>query len=88
MEKTLLCKILDDNLNSINRNTRDALAELFKNDLFIPIYDISIREMKELALKRLQKIASSKIVSVRDFLENPENIFTTHEMVSEFLTYS
>jgi acyl-CoA oxidase len=83
MDYSKLHKLLNDNLNKVNRNTRNALANVLKDNLFVPVYDISLREMKELALKRLQKVTSSKMVSIRDFLKDPENIFTTHEMVNQ-----
>ena len=68
-------------LNSVNKETRSKCGELFKDKIFIPQYDISLRDQKEVALKRLQKISDSKIVSVRDFITNPDNIFTLHEML-------
>lgn len=76
-----ISKVLHDNLNKINSNTRKALAQILKDNIFTPVYDISLRQQKELALSRLKKIMSTKIVSVRDFLIDPENIFTTHEML-------
>ena len=54
-------------LNSVNQDTRSKCIELFKDKLFIPEYDVSIREQKEVALRRLQKLSDSRIVSVRDF---------------------
>ena len=82
MDYSKLHKVLNDNLNRVNRNTRNALANTLKDNIFVPVYDISLREMKELAFKRLQKVMSSKMVSIRDFLKDPENIFTTHELVN------
>ena len=76
-----LLKIIDSSLNSVNRNTRDKFSEISKDPLFTPVYDVSIRNQKEVAQKRLKKIADSKLVSVRDFKTNPENIFTMHELV-------
>ena len=74
-------KILNNRLNNQNRTTRNALFNLFKEDLFIPKYDISQREQKELAFKRLQKVANTKMISIKDFQKDPENIFTAHEIV-------
>ena len=82
MDSTGLNKILNDKLNSINRTTRNALSNCFKDDVFVPVYNISLREQKELALRRLQKVISTRMVSIRDFLKDPENIFTVHEMVN------
>lgn len=68
-------------LNSVNKETRESCVKLFEDKSFIPQYDVSIREQKEVALRRLQKLSDSKVVSVRDFITNPENIFTVHEML-------
>jgi acyl-CoA oxidase len=79
-----LSSIIDYSLNSINKETREKFSEIVKDPLFTPIYDISIRNQKELAQKRLKKIADSKLVSVRDFKKDPENIFTMHELVRNY----
>jgi hypothetical protein len=85
MDDTInLNKVLNIRLNSNNRTTRNALSNLFKDDIFIPKYDISARDQKELALERLKKVANTKMISIRDFLKDPENIFTAHEMVILF----
>lgn len=81
MESINLNGIFNEHLNSVNRNTRNAIAATLKDPIFTPRYDISLRQMKELALQRLKKIISQKMVSIRDFLKDPENIFTMHEMV-------
>jgi len=76
-----LTYLIDKSLNSVNRETREKYSEISKDPLFTPIYDISIRDQKALAQKRLKKVAEYKLVSVRDFKRDPENIFTMHEMV-------
>jgi acyl-CoA oxidase len=68
-------------LNSLNPETREKIFNLAKDPIFTPVYDISIRDQKELAQQRLKLISSAKAVSIRDFLINPENIFTMHELV-------
>lgn len=60
--------------------TRAKWRELTKDPLFTPRYDLSLPEAKELALRRLQKVASAKVFSVFDFLNNPLNVFANHEM--------
>ena len=77
-----LSKTIDASLNSLNSETRQKLCEMVKDPLFTPVYDVSIRNQKELAQQRLKKIADAKLVSVKDFTRNPENIFTMHELVS------
>ena len=76
-----LSLIIDKSLNTVNRETREKFSELVKDPLFTPVYDISIRNQKEIAQKRLKKVAEAKLVSVRDFKKDPENIFTMHELV-------
>jgi len=60
--------------------TRAKWREFSKDPLFLPRYDISLADAKDLALKRLQKVASNKVFSVLDFLKNPLNVFANHEM--------
>ena len=80
-----LNSIFDNHLNSLNRDTRTKLLKLFKDDpLFVPKFDVSLREEKEIAQVRLQKVCDLKAVSITDFLTNPENIFTCHEIVNFF----
>lgn len=82
MEAIGLHNALASKLNSVNTETREKLAEAFKDPIFIPQYDVSIRKQKEIAQEKLKKISSLNLVSIRDFFTNPENIFTTHEMVN------
>lgn len=63
-----------------NRDERRRMKEFLKDPVFIPQYDLSIREERELALKRLQKICDAKLISVKDFLSNPHRIFSAHEI--------
>eukprot|EP00164_Ancoracysta_twista_P000973 GFYU01001273.1.p1 GENE.GFYU01001273.1~~GFYU01001273.1.p1 ORF type:complete len:652 (+),score=214.94 GFYU01001273.1:136-2091(+) len=67
-------------LDHDNHETRKGLRELFKDDLFIPRYNIPLDEERELALKRLQKITENKLISVKDFLDNPHRIYAAHEV--------
>ena len=80
--KSELVSQIDGVLNSVRRDTRKKVEEIIKDPLFTPIYDISIRNQKELAQRRLKRIADEKLVSVKDFRTDPENIFTMHEMVN------
>jgi hypothetical protein len=82
MESSNISSILNEQLNGNNKTTRTALSNLMKDDIFTPVYDISLREMKELAFKRLKSVITNKVVSIRDFLKDPDNIFTVHEMVN------
>ena len=88
MEKTIssnstneITSIISTSLNSVNKETREKVFSLVQDPLFTPVYDISIKNQKVLAQERLKKISAAKLVSVRDFRNDPENIFTMHEMV-------
>ena len=81
MENKSIKAVLDEKLSTVNANTRKILSETFKDQVFTPVYDISLRDQKELAFDRLKKVMAAKPCSVRDFLTDPNNIFTMHEMV-------
>jgi hypothetical protein len=60
-----------------NLETRKKFLELVaKDDLFLPRWNASLPEQREIAFKRLQTISKAKLFSVKDFLTNPRNIFT------------
>jgi acyl-CoA oxidase len=76
--------VINNSLNSVCEETREKFCNIIKNPLYTPIYDISLRNQKELAQKRLKEIAKANLVSVKDFRTNPDNIFTMHELVNTF----
>lgn len=76
--------VMKHHLNKPNKNTRRAFNKIYDEDIFTPVYDVSLRQQKEIALERMKRVLSYKVVSVRDFLIDPENIFTVHEMVIIF----
>lgn len=39
--------------------------------------------MRELAYKRLKKVADAKLFSVYDFQNDPKNLLTAHEMLAQ-----
>ncbi|PRP86924.1 hypothetical protein PROFUN_03672 [Planoprotostelium fungivorum] len=63
-----------------NHETRDRFREFLKDPIFVPRYDMDLRDERELALQRLQKVAQAKLVSVKDFLNNPLRVFASHEL--------
>jgi len=67
-------------LDHDNFEKRHKLRELFKDPIFIPQYNISLENERELALMRLKKICDSKLFSIRDFYDNPLLIFAAHEI--------
>ena len=69
-------KLLDPD----NRETRNKFRELFKDDIYKPKYNLSLDQERDLAFNRLNKICQNNILSVKDFWNNPKNIFTSHEL--------
>jgi acyl-CoA oxidase len=73
---------LNELLEPDNRANRFALRKLFSGDaIFVPKFNLTLREERELALKRLQRFCRSggPYISVRDFERSPLNIFAVHE---------
>jgi acyl-CoA oxidase len=59
---------------------RRALKHIIATDpLFIPKWNLSLHEERELALRRLKRLCDSKLFSIRDFRSNPMRIFAAHE---------
>lgn len=72
-----LVQLLDhDNLEMRNK-IRDYLSS---DKCFLPKYNISLEEEREVALQRLQKVCDGKFFSVTDFKSNPGRIFAAHEI--------
>ena len=64
-----------------NHDTRASLREVFKDEIFTPRYAVPLAQERELALKRLQMICDSQSISVLNFRDNPQRIFSVHEAV-------
>lgn len=75
-DKKEITKLLDHS----NFKTREGLKELFKDPLYVPRYNISLAEERQLAYDRLKRICDTGLFSVKDFWTNPLNIFTAHEI--------
>ena len=73
---------IDNAINCHNRSTRDSIASLSNDNDFKLIFDQTIRQDKERVFKKLQKFSNLKVVSVKDFRKDPQNIFTAHEALS------
>ena len=56
------------------------MKAFMKRDLYVPRYDIDLREERELAYRRLKALCEAGFISVRDFKENPMRIFAAHEV--------
>ena len=67
-------------LDNHNHDTRTGLKDLFRDPLYIPRYQLTLDEERDLAYSRLKKLCDTGLVSVRDFWTNPRNIFAAHEL--------
>lgn len=68
-----------------NIPAREKFLEMVqKNDIFMPRYNISLDEEREIAYQRLLKLAESKLISVKDFWHNPLNIFASFVLNLDF----
>ncbi len=61
---------------------RKVWHDILADPIWVPQYNIPLKQMREDCLKRLQFVASKKVVSVMDFGRDPTNIFTAHEMIA------
>ena len=65
-----------------NHEYRDRLKLLFSDPLFTPRLDISQKDQKDLAYKRLRKLFQSGLVDLQDFEKDPRRIFALHDVCS------
>lgn len=69
-------------LDHDNHDTRQKLYAFTKTPLFVPRFNISLEEQRDLALRRLQAICDGGFISVLDFRHNPGRIFALHEILN------
>ncbi|KAJ3262773.1 hypothetical protein HDU77_011857 [Chytriomyces hyalinus] len=73
---------LNELLEFDNRANRDRLKNvLFRDRIFTPRLEVTLKHDRELALERLKLIAKGGYISVTDFEKNPLNVFAVHECV-------
>lgn len=59
-----------------NHENRDKMLDFMAKDpLYVPRLNVSLEFEREIALRRLQKLAHNGFISVYDFEKNPLNIF-------------
>jgi len=58
------------------------MKDFMNQPVYIPRYDMDLRDERELALQRLTKFCQSGFVSVTDFRHNPLRIFAAHEIAA------
>jgi len=73
-----LGKLLDHD----NHEMRDDFRKFVSDPIMTPKYNISLKEERDLALVRLQRICDNGFISVLDFNDNPLKIFAAHELAA------
>ena len=74
---------LSDMLLGDDPKKRDKWFELFKNQVWIPKYNMDWETTRDEPFKKLIYTMKSGIVSVKDFFTDPKNIFLAHEMIAQ-----
>mmetsp|Transcript_34441 Transcript_34441/g.60402 ORF Transcript_34441/g.60402 Transcript_34441/m.60402 type:complete len:606 (-) Transcript_34441:24-1841(-) len=69
-------------LHPTHQEVREAVQALIHEDLFIPRYDISLAEDRELTRERLIRVASKQFLSPSDYKDDPCKIFAIHQCIS------
>ncbi|KAJ3067163.1 hypothetical protein HDU98_009625 [Podochytrium sp. JEL0797] len=75
-------KKLNELLEFDNRENRHKMKDvLFRDRIFAPRFEVTLKHDRELALERLKLIAKGGYISVLDFERNPLNVLAVHECV-------
>lgn len=69
-------------LDHDNHEMRKKFRKFMSDPVFVPKYNVSLEEEREIALARLQAICDNKFISVTDFWHNPLRIFAAHEIAA------
>lgn len=56
--------------------------KLFEDPIFFPKQNMTLDQMRDIAFKRLKRVADAKLFSIYDFVNDPKNLLTAHEMLS------
>lgn len=56
--------------------------KLFADPIFFPVQNMSLDEQRDIAYKRLKRVADEKLFSIWDFVNDPKNLLTAHEMLA------
>ena len=56
--------------------------KLFEDEVWIPRFNVPLNQQRDDAFKKLSAISKSKLISVKNFFDNPKNIFLAHEFVA------
>ena len=76
-------KKMTDFLDDQNQDLHAKMRHFLSSDKsFIPQYNLSLEDERELALKRLKALCDENFISVHFFSTNPTAIFAAHENTS------
>merc|ERR1719187_995314 len=67
-------------LDHDNHQMRADFRKFISDPIMTPKYNISLKEERDLALRRLKRICDNGFISVLDFNDNPHRIFAAHEL--------
>jgi len=69
-------------LDHDNHDMRARMKDFMRAEVYVPRYDMDLRDERELALARLRGICDAGFVSVEWFRTNPLAIFAAHEIAA------
>jgi acyl-CoA oxidase len=56
---------------------------LFEDPVWTPKYNVDWDQTREEAMNKLKKVRDSGLLSVKDFFDQPKNVFLAHEFVAQ-----
>lgn len=69
-------------LLAIPAEKRDHWMRTLRDPVFTPVYNYAnMDEMRHHTMKKVRKVFSERLFSVREFDTNPHNVFSSHEFV-------
>ena len=74
-------RFLYRSIHRLQKPLRLQYTKTLQEPLWVPQYDISLADDRQLAYDRLQSLTSKGLVSVKWFEDEPTKIFAAHEMV-------
>merc|ERR1719187_2700367 len=69
-------------LDHDNHQMRADFRKFISDPIMTPKYNISLKEERDLALRRLKRICDNGFISVLDFNDNPHRVFAAHELAA------
>jgi len=73
---------LQDLLDNDNHKMRAQMKDFMRDEVYIPRYDVELRDEREIAYQQLKRICLAGFADVTDFRTNPLRIFAAHEVAA------